>query len=97
MMRKVYRSITSLNSPFSSNNKFRTKFRTNKKDWLEGLMTFSKIKKNALYSGEIEVEGSNITSMTYRFTPLPAMTGLKPRQYELQAPVQMVQKVIDKE
>lgn len=97
MMRKVYRSITSLNSPFSSNNKFRTKFQTNKKDWLEGLMTFSKIKKNALYSGEIEVEGSNITSMTYRFTPLPAMTGLKPRQYELQAPVQMVQKVIDKE
>ena len=40
MLRSVYRSVTSLSSPFNSIDAFRVKFRTNRKEWLEGLLSF---------------------------------------------------------
>ena len=69
MMRKVYRAITSLSSPFNSINEFKVKFLTNKKEWLEGLLTFEKIKQYALYSGHIEIEGNSVTCFKYNFSP----------------------------
>lgn len=96
MLRSVYRSITSLSSPFSSIDAFRVKFKTNKKEWLDGLLSFEDIKRYALYVGTIEIEGSCITSFTYRFSPFDAMIGLKPRVFEISAPVPMIKKSSEK-
>lgn len=96
MLRSVYRSITSLSSPFSSIDAFRVKFKTNKKDWLTGLLTFEDIKKYALYTGSMEIEGNHITEFTYQFSPFSAMIGLKPRTFQISAPVPMIEKSNEK-
>lgn len=96
MLRSVYRSITSLSSPFSSIDAFRVKFKTNKKDWLAGLLTFEDIKKYALYTGSMEIEGNHITEFTYQFSPFSAMIGLKPRTFQISAPVPMIEKSNEK-
>ena len=96
MLRSVYRSITSLSSPFSSIDAFRVKFKTNKKDWLTGLLTFEDIKKYALYTGSMEIEGNHITELTYQFSPFSAMIGLKPRTFQISAPVPMIEKSNEK-
>lgn len=90
MLRSAYRSVTSLSSPFNSIDAFRVKFKTNKKDWLEGLLSFDSIKQYALYTGSIEIENGYITRFSYNFSPFSSMTGLKARQFELSDPVQMV-------
>lgn len=96
MLRSVYRSITSLSSPFNSIDAFRVKFWTNKKEWLTGLLSFEDIKRYALYTGSMEIEGSHITKFSYQFSPFSAMTGLKPRAFEISAPVSMIQKSNEK-
>lgn len=96
MLRSVYRSITSLSSPFSSIDAFRVRFKTNKKDWLTGLLTFEDIKKYALYTGSMEIEGNHITELTYQFSPFSAMIGLKPRTFQISAPVPMIEKSNEK-
>lgn len=96
MLRSVYRSITSLSSPFSSIDAFRVKFKTNKKAWLTGLLTFEDIKKYALYTGSMEIEGNHITEFTYQFSPFSAMIGLKPRTFQISAPVPMIEKSNEK-
>lgn len=90
MLRKVYRAVTSLSSPFKSINEFRVKFKTNKKDWLEGLLSFNDIKQYALYTGHIEIEGNNITNLSYNFSPFDSMVGLKARNYVLVEPTQLI-------
>lgn len=92
MLRSVYRAVTSLSSPFDSIDAFRVKFKTNRKEWLEGLLSFEDIKRYALYEGTMEIEGSYITKFSYRFLPFDAMTGLKPRTFEISAPMPMIQK-----
>lgn len=92
MLRNVYRSVTSLSSPFNSIDAFRVKFKTDKKDWLKGLLSFENIKKYALYTGSMEIEGGYITKFTYSFSPFSAMTGLKSRNFEIQTPVLMLEK-----
>ena len=92
MLRNVYRSVTSLSSPFNSIDAFRVKFKTDKKEWLRGLLSFESIKKYALYIGSMEIEGGYITKFTYSFSPFSAMTGLKPRKFEIQTPVLMLEK-----
>lgn len=96
MLRNVYRSITSLSSPFNSIDAFRVKFRTNKKEWLTGLLSFKDIKRYALYTGSMEIEDNCITKFTYKFSPFSAMTGLKPRSFEISTPVPMIQKSNEK-
>lgn len=92
MLRSVYRSITSLSSPFNSIDAFKVTFKTNKKDWLVGLLSFKDIKQYALYKGSMEIEGNCITKFTYQFSPFSAMTGLKPRAFQISSPVPMTQK-----
>ena len=92
MLRNAYRSITSLSSPFNSIDAFRVKFKTNKQDWLKGLLSFEEIKKYALYTGSMEIEDNYITKFVYNFSPFSAMTGLKARNFEIQTPVLMLEK-----
>lgn len=93
MLRNVYRAITSLRSPFNSIDAFKVRFSTDKKAWLTGLLTFEDIKQYALYSGHIEIKGDCITKFHYEFSPFEAMFGLKPRAFDLDMPVKMVQEV----
>lgn len=90
MLRDVHRAVTSLSSPFKSIDSFAVKFKTNKKEWLEGLLTFKKIRDYALYSGEIELDGDSITKFSYDFSPFANMVGMKPRRYEIDNPVKML-------
>lgn len=95
MLRKVYRAITSLSSPFDSIDGFRVKVKTNKSEWLEGLMSFDDIKEYALYTAKIEIEGDSITRFSYCFSPFSTMIGIDPRQYSFSTPSKMLQEVKD--
>lgn len=90
MLRKVYRAINSLSSPFTSINEFSVKFRTNKKDWLEGLLDFREIEQYALYTGHIKIAGKYITELSYVFSPFDSMAGLNERRCCLVEPVKLV-------
>ena len=90
MLRDVHRAVTSLSSPFESIDSFEVKFKTNKKDWLKGLLTFKDIKEYALYSGIIEIEGSAITKLSYQFSPFSNMFGMKSRKFAIDRPVEML-------
>lgn len=96
MLRNVHRAITSLSSPFSSMNDFTIDFKTNRREWLEGLLTFEEIKEYALYTGHIELEGEYITDFLYQFAPFETMVGLKPRTFILDKPVKMVEEYTEK-
>lgn len=93
MLRKVYRAITSLSSPFDSIDEFRVRVKTNKASWLDGLMSFEDIKDYALYTAKIEIEGDSITQFSYNFSPFSTMIGIDPRQYNFTSPTKMLQEV----
>lgn len=93
MLRKAYRAIASLSSPFDSDDAFRVEVKTDKKKWIEGLLTFDKIRKYALYNGKITISGSELTSFEYKFLPFDNMAGLKERRSSISAPVRMVKEV----
>lgn len=90
MLRKVYRAVTTLSSPFASINEFRVKFKTNKSEWLEGLLHFEDIKRYALYTGHIEIDGDYITELSYDFSPFDSMAELNARHYSLSEPMKVV-------
>lgn len=78
MMRSLYRSLTTLNSPFDSNKSFSVKLKTNRREWLEGILKFEDIKKYALFEGEIELSGDQMVAFDYEFKPYDIMNDLKP-------------------
>lgn len=67
-VREIARSINSLNSPFQSNDSFKTKLSINN-DWLNGILSFDEIKDKSLYKFELEISGNQITDFSYDFTP----------------------------
>jgi signal transduction histidine kinase len=94
-VRNLYRAVNSLNSPFTSLESFRVKFRTDRASWLEGLLSFSDIEDSALFSAEATLEGNMITSLNYDFTPWPVMQKhLQPRSYSAKD-IAMVQRVFN--
>jgi hypothetical protein len=80
MLRRVYRSVFSLNSPFKKEGYFRINFQTNKPDWVEGLLDFRKIKKYALYYFHCKLKEDQITDFQYHFRPWENMEGIKERK-----------------
>ena len=89
MMRSLYRSLTTLNSPFDSNKSFSVKLKTNRREWLEGILKFEDIKKYALFEGEIELSGDQMVAFDYEFKPYDIMNDLKPRTIHFTEPVLM--------
>lgn len=88
MMRDVYRAVNSLSSPFSSLDAFKVKFKTNRSDWLDGLMSFEEIKQYALYKGHVVLKGEYVTKLEYEFTPYDNMD-LKSRKYVIDTPIRI--------
>jgi anti-sigma regulatory factor (Ser/Thr protein kinase) len=78
--RDVARALTSLSSPFDTNDSFTTSFTLpNQPEWLKGIVTWESIKEYALFNFDIEMESDSITSFEYQFTPWQTMPKLKPR------------------
>lgn len=80
-IRELYRAINSLNSPFQALDSFTVLFKTDHQEWLTGLLKYDDIKDNSLYSAEVILEGSEIASLKYQFTPWTTMPELKKRPY----------------
>lgn len=78
-IREIYRAVNSLNSPFESLNSFKVLFKIDRPDWLTGLLKFDDIKDSSLFGAEAILEGNEIKSLKYEFTPWTTMKELKGR------------------
>ena len=79
MVRNIYRSLNSFCSPFDSPDFFRVIFEIDKKEWLEGLLSWDEIKKYALFKFHCEIEGESLKKFRYEFAPWRTMTKLNDR------------------
>ncbi len=80
MLRNLHRALTALNSPFESDSSFKVILKTDKPEWLTGLIRFQDIKKYALFECDIEMQNKYITNFKYRFMPYSMMQGIKSRE-----------------
>lgn len=79
-LRDVYRSVISLQSPFESIQSFNIDFKTNLKSWLDGLITIEKIKDNALFFADVNIEENLITDFEYSFKPWKILSKLEEKK-----------------
>lgn len=80
MLRSLHRSLTALNSPFESDKSFKVQIKTDKQEWLEGLLKFKDIKEYALFECDMELEDNLILSFEYYFSPYDTMRDVKKRR-----------------
>lgn len=92
-LRELHRAVNSLNSPFETLNKFKVHFKTDRPEWLDGLMKFRDIEDSSLFKADVIIDG-NTLDLEYDFTPWPSMNGIEPRHYE-DRDVFMTQKIYD--
>lgn len=93
-IREIYRSVNSLSSPFDALDSFKVRFKTDKPDWLKGLLNFKDIEKHALYYSEGEISGKEILNFKYKFQPWATMTKLSGRKIK-KSSIRMVEKIND--
>lgn len=94
MLRSLHRSLTALNSPFESDKSFKVQIKTDKQEWLEGLLKFKDIKEYALFECDMELEDNLISSFEYYFSPYDTMRGVKKRRVIFNQEVIMRKRVI---
>lgn len=76
-IREIYRSLNTLNSPFSSEEeKFQVNVLTNSKKIFENLPTFKEIKENAMYQCYCKMDSFRIIDFKYSFIPWKSLTKL---------------------
>lgn len=71
-VRKLYKSLFALNSPFREQDAFEARLEVSDEDkieWLEGLIQFEEVKELALYYFEVKIEGGEVKEFKYEFTP----------------------------
>jgi len=74
-IREIYRSLNTLNSPFSSEKeRFQVNVFANSKKIFENLPTFKDIKNNAMYQCYCKMENFKITEFKYAFIPWKSLT-----------------------
>lgn len=80
MLRSAYRSVNAINSPFENHkaNNFKVNVETNKKDWLDKLLTTEEAVKKSLFQIDGYIENSEI-HLNYNFTPLEGMKKVNKR------------------
>ena len=95
MVRSLYRSLNTLNSPFESDKSFKTKLYTDRPEWLEGIMTFEDIKEYALFECQAALQGNTLEEFQYLFKPYELMLGrnLKERTISQEYPIVMRKEV----
>ncbi len=84
MARDCARTITSLNSPFESDDSFRVSFKIPGYSWLDRLIQFSEIEQYKLFSFDIRMAGNELTQFTYEFAPWETMKKLTPRTINIE-------------
>lgn len=94
MLRNLHRSLTALNSPFDSNQSFKVVLKTDKTEWLEGLIRFKDIKEYALFECDMKLEKNAISKFEYYFRPYSVMQGVSKRKVIFDSPVIMRKRVI---
>lgn len=78
--RNVKRTLTTLTSPFQSNDSFRTEFHVvDKPDWFTGLLEWKDVNEYSLFKFKISIRGNSIQSFEYAFTPWESMPKLSGR------------------
>ena len=85
MVRDVFRSISTLNSPFEEKGAFSAVLKLvgkEEKKWLDGLLSFEKIRESSLYHFDVTMSGDRITSFKYDFKPWKVLDLLKSRRVE---------------
>jgi len=80
MVRELYKSVFTLNSPFNTGGKFKVDVELDNPDWVEGLPNWEDIEKLALFHFKCAIEGSTIKSFLYEFTPWDKMSGIESRK-----------------
>ncbi|MBU0713529.1 ATP-binding protein [bacterium] len=95
-IRELYRSINSLNSPFSTMDSFKVYFNIDRQEWLSGLLTFKEIEEHALYYADAIIDGNEIKTLEYEFRPWDTMKKLKGRKLPLKN-IRMVGRVRNEE
>jgi signal transduction histidine kinase len=83
-VRECARAVTSLNSPFENESKFRAEIIVSDPGLLEGLINYADIDQFKLYSFEIRMAGKFITDFHYSFIPYSTMKGIEPRTVIIQ-------------
>lgn len=88
LAREVKRAITSLTSPFDSNDAFIAEFDvTDKPAWFDGLLDWSEVKHYALYNFKLHIKDDRIIDFSYKFTPWPTMSRLSEREDNISSPI----------
>lgn len=93
MLRNLHRALTALNSPFDSNQSFKAVLKTDKPEWLDGLISFEDIKEYALFECEMKLEKKVISRFEYNFKPYDVMQGIHKRKVLFDSPVEMRKRV----
>lgn len=89
MLRNLHRALTALNSPFESNQSFKVVLKSNRPEWMEGLIGFKDIKEYALFECDMKLEEKELTEFRYYFRPYNIMRGAKKRNVFFDKPVVM--------
>lgn len=80
MVRELYKSVFTLNSPFIKSGKFEVKIELDDPTLIEGLPKLEDIQKLSLFHFKCSLSGSNIKTFLYEFTPWENMSGLNYRK-----------------
>lgn len=84
MVRELYKSIFTLNSPFHKTGKFTVDIDIDDKSLIDKLPVWDDIKDFALWHFKCKIKGSEITEIEYKFEPWLSMTGVKGRTLNLE-------------
>lgn len=93
MLRNLHRSLTALNSPFESDKSFKVVLKTDKSEWLEGLLKFKDIKEYALFECDMELKNNVVSKFEYHFWPYDTMHEIKKRKVVFEQEVIMRKRV----
>jgi len=78
-VRNIYRSLMTFCNPFNTASNFKVNFDIDKREWLEGLLSYNEIPQYALYHVEAVLESNKIKKFAYNFNPYPAMEKISKR------------------
>jgi hypothetical protein len=79
--REIKRAITSLISPFETKDSFKPEFDIlNRPDWFDGLLKWEEVKELSLYHFKATMNGNEISSFKYEFTPWASMPKLESKE-----------------
>lgn len=84
MVRELYKSVFTLNSPFHKTGKFKVNIDIDDKKLLDKLPVWKDVEDFALWHFECKIKGHEITHFKYEFTPWKNLQGVKGRTLTLE-------------